>query len=72
MYYKLHKSHTKESIYGGIMMATKETVKMQQLTLKLKVDDLNRLKEYADKKGGNPVSHYIREAVSEFLENHYK
>ena len=43
---------------------------MQQITLKLKVDDLNRLKEYADKKGGNPVSHYIREAVSEFLENH--
>lgn len=53
-------------------MATKETVKMQQLTLKLKVDDLNRLKEYADKKGGNPVSHYIREAVAEFLEKHEK
>lgn len=49
-------------------MATKEKVKMQQITLKLKVDDLNRLKEYADKKGGNPVSHYIREAVAEFLE----
>jgi hypothetical protein len=27
------------------------------------VDDLNRLREYADKKGGNQVSHYIREAV---------
>jgi hypothetical protein len=51
-------------------MATKETVNMQQLTPKLKIDDLNRLKEYADKKGGNPISHYIREAVSEFLKNH--
>lgn len=41
---------------------------MQQLTIKLKVEDLNKLREYADTKGGNPVSHYIREAVSEFLE----
>ena len=41
---------------------------MQQITIKLKAEDLNRLKDYADKKGGNPVSHYIREAVAEFLE----
>ena len=44
----------------------------KQITIKLKVDDLNRLREYADNKGGNPVSHYIREAVSEYLENHEK
>ena len=53
------------------MPESKEIKKMQQITIKLKVDDLNRLKLYADKKGGNPVSHYIREAVSEYLENHY-
>ena len=50
----------------------KEKAKMQQITIKLKVDDLDRLYEYADRKGGNPVSHYIREAVSEFLETHTK
>ena len=54
------------------MSNVKENIKMQQLTIKLKVDDLNKLRDYADKKGGNPVSHYIREAVSEYLENHYK
>lgn len=43
---------------------------MEQITINLKAEDLNRLKLYADKKGGNPVSHYIREAVSEYLENH--
>jgi predicted DNA-binding protein len=52
------------------MSASKENRKMQQITIKLKVDDLDRLREYADKKGGNPVTHYIREAVSEYLENH--
>ena len=54
------------------MSNVKENIKMQQLTIKLKVDDLNKLRDYADKKGGNPVSQYIREAVSEYLENHYK
>ena len=53
------------------MVKVKENIKMQQLTLKLKVEDLNKLREYADTKGGNPVSHYIREAVSEYLEKHY-
>ncbi|TMS41317.1 MAG: ribbon-helix-helix protein, CopG family [Methanobacterium sp.] len=43
---------------------------MKQITIKLKADDLNRLREYADSRGGNPVSHYIREAVVEYLENH--
>ena len=52
------------------MANVKENKKMQQITIKLKADDLNRLRIYADKKGGNPVSHYIREAVSEYLENH--
>jgi predicted DNA-binding protein len=53
------------------MSTDNETKRMKQITIKLKVDDLNRLKEYSDKKGGNPVSHYIREAVSEYLENHF-
>lgn len=53
------------------MSYNKKKVKMQQITIKLKADDLNRLKEYANLKGGNPVSHYIREAVAEFLENHF-
>ena len=57
-------------MYGGILLATKGKTKMQQITIKLKADDLDRLRNYADKKGGNPVSHYIREAVAEFLENH--
>ena len=55
-----------------LMVKVKENTKMQQLTIKLKVDDLNKLRDYADSKGGNPVSHYIREAVSEYLENHYE
>jgi len=54
-----------------LMVKVKENTKMQQLTIKLKVDDLNKLRDYADSKGGNPISHYIREAVSEYLENHY-
>ncbi|MGZ4857741.1 MAG: DUF6290 family protein [Methanobacteriaceae archaeon] len=53
------------------MTPSKKNKKMQQITIKLKVNDLDRLREYADKKGGNPVSHYIREAVVEYLENHY-
>lgn len=53
------------------MSTDDDTKRMKQITLKLRADDLNRLKDYADKKGGNPVSHYIREAVSEYLENHY-
>lgn len=48
-----------------------EKVKMQQITMKLKTDDLNLLKEYANLKCGNPVSHYIREAVAEYLEKHF-
>lgn len=54
------------------MSTDNKTKKMKQITIKLKVDDLNHLKEYADKKGGNPVSHYIREAVSEYLELHHQ
>lgn len=54
------------------MTKGKEIKRMQQITIKLKVDDLDKLRDYADKKGGNPVSHYIREAVSEYLENQYK
>lgn len=54
------------------MVKNREIKKMKQITIKLKVSDLDKLREYADKKGGNPVTHYIREAVSEYLENHYK
>ena len=64
--------YTNNNINGDLMPSSTEKIPMQQITLKLKVDDLNRMKEYADKKGGNPVSHYIREAVSEFLETHTK
>jgi hypothetical protein len=32
------------------MVKIKENIKMQQITIKLKVDDLNNLREYADKK----------------------
>ena len=39
--------------------------------VKLQAEDLNRLRNYADKNGGNPVSHYIREAVAEYISNHH-
>lgn len=52
------------------MATIEENKKMKQITIKLKVEDLNRLRRYADKKGGNPISHYIREAVVEYLEKH--
>ena len=51
------------------MSASNENKKMQQITIKLKREHLDKLKKYADTKGGNPVSHYIREAVFEYLEN---
>jgi len=51
-------------------MKAADKVKMQQITIKLKSDDLNRLMEHADRNGGNPMNHYIREAVAEFLEIH--
>lgn len=37
--------------YGEVMSSIKKNIKMQQITIKLKVEDLNRLREYADKKG---------------------
>ena len=64
--------YIKSNEEGDFMVKYKETKRMQQITLKLKADDLKKLRDYADKKGGNPVSHYIREAVSEYLETHYK
>lgn len=71
MYNKCLKTYIPNPLNGEIIMPVKDKKQMQQITIKLKVDDLNHLKEYADRKGGNPVSHYIREAVSEYLENHY-
>jgi hypothetical protein len=62
--------YTNNNINGDLMPSTTEKIPMQQITLKLKVDDLNRLREYGENKGGNPISHYIREAVAEFLEKH--
>jgi len=64
--------YTSNDINGDLMPSSKEKIAMQQITLKLKVDDLKRLSNYADKKGGNPLSHYIREAVAEYLINHEK
>lgn len=72
MTYKYSLAHIHQVDKVGVKMSTdNKTKRMKQITIKLKVDDLNRLKDYADKKGGNPVSHYIREAISEYLEIHY-
>jgi len=68
--YKSYSTYIDNVTNGDLMPKSTEKIPMQQITLKLKVDDLNRLKEYANKKGGNPVSHYIREAVAEFLDKH--
>jgi hypothetical protein len=38
----------------SITIASKEKIKMRQITTS-KVDYLNSLREYADKRGGNPV-----------------
>lgn len=38
--------------------------------IKLNVSDLNRIKKYAARRGGNPVNHYIREAIAEYLVKH--
>ena len=40
--------------------------------IKIKAMDLNRIKKYAARRGGNPVNHYIREAIAEYLEKHEK
>lgn len=40
--------------------------------IKIKAEDLGRIKKYAHRKGSNPVNHYIREAIAEYLENHDK
>ena len=53
------------------MSACKENRKMQQITIKLKVEDLNRLGSMQIQRVTTLVT-YIREAVSEFLDNHYK
>jgi hypothetical protein len=50
------------------MSAVKENENMQQLTIKLKIERLNRLKEYGDKTG-NSLSHYIRKLSWKYLEN---
>lgn len=46
--------------------------KFEQITVKIRKKDLLRLKDYANTKGGNPYSYYIREAIIEYLENHEK
>ena len=38
--------------------------------IKIKAKDLRRIKNYAVRKGSNPVNHYIREAIAEYLEKH--
>ena len=49
------------------MANIKENNKMQQITIKLKGDDINRLWEYADKKCGNSVSNYITQSFLEAI-----
>lgn len=40
------------------------------MIVNLKAKDMQRINRYAKKKGGNPVNHYIREAIAEYLEKH--
>lgn len=54
------------------MSKDQKSERLEQITVKVRKEDLNRLRKYADKKGGNPYSHYIREAIVEYLENHEK
>lgn len=70
MYNKSYSTCIPNSVKWGLIMAATNKVKMQQINTKLKSEDLNHLREYADKKGGNTVSHYIKETVAEFMEIH--
>lgn len=38
--------------------------------LKLDKKQLDRLKDYAKRKGGSPISHHIRIAIAEYLEKY--
>ena len=58
---KFHIEHVENCPYYGEFLVK---------VVKIKAQDLNRMKKYALKKGGNPVNHYIREAIAEYLENH--
>jgi predicted DNA-binding protein len=43
---------------------------MEQISLKLPLNQLNELREYAKRKGQTPISYHIRQAIAEYLENH--
>jgi metal-responsive CopG/Arc/MetJ family transcriptional regulator len=49
---------------------SKERKQMEQISLKIPVQLLGDLKEYAYRKGETPISYHIRQAIAEYLENH--
>ncbi len=49
---------------------SKEKKPMEQISLKIPVNQLNALRNYANRKGETPVSYHIRQAIAEYLENH--
>lgn len=49
---------------------TKEKKPMEQISLKIQLNQLQDLREYADRKGQTPISYHIRQAIAEYLENH--
>ncbi len=56
----------------GGMSKDQKYDKFEQITVKVRPEDLQRLKDYANIKGGNPYSHYIREAIVEYMDHHEK
>ena len=49
---------------------TNEKKPMEQISLKIPLNQLQDLREYADRKGQTPISYHIRQAIAEYLENH--
>ena len=43
---------------------------MLQVTIKVKPEDRQRLKDYANKKGGSPAAHHVRVAIAEYLDKY--
>lgn len=52
------------------MARPRDKEKMLQVTIKVKGDDWQRLKEYAERKGGSPAAHHVRVAIAEYLEKY--
>jgi len=49
---------------------SKEKKPMEQISLKIPTKQLERLRNYAERKGETPISYHIRQAIAEYLENH--